>query len=183
LNSEPHNLGYRLAEVQQFAKIFMTIDKNFEKDTPGVNLMPPTVFYVCLACGGLLEFVFPHNFPFLAAPLRIALGLVVGIAGFIFMLVAHETFKRSGTAVPTNQSATTFVAKGAYRLSRNPMYVGGSAFFLGIGLVAGSLWIFAFYIPLATYLAMYVVPREEAYMEREFGNDYRLYRSKVRRWI
>ena len=158
-------------------------DKNLENDSPGVNLMPPAVFYACPACGGLLEFVFPHNFSVLSAPLRIALGLIVGIAGFIFMVVAHETFKRSATAVPTNQSATTFVVKGAYRFSRNPMYVGGSAFFLGIGLVAGSLWIFAFYLPLAFYLALYVVPREEAYMERGFGNDYRLYRSKVRRWI
>ena len=158
-------------------------DKNVKNDSPGVSLMPPTVFYACLACGGILEFGFPSNIPIFSFPVRIALGLVVGIAGFIFMLVAHESFKRIGTAVPTNQSASAVVVKGPYRFSRNPMYVGGSAFFLGIGLIAGSLWILVLYLPLAFYLACYVVPREEAYMEREFGNDYRLYSNKVRRWI
>jgi hypothetical protein len=51
------------------------------------------------------------------------------------------------------------------------------------GLIAGSLWILVLYLPLAFYLAWYVIPREEAYMEREFGNDHRQYRQSVRRWL
>ena len=128
--------------------------KKLKQDSPGVHLMPPTIFWACLICGGILELLFPYEFPIISDPVRLVLGIVIGGAGFTFMVVAHETFKHSGTAVPTNQSATTLVVKGAYRFSRNPMYVGGSAFFLGIGLVAGSLWIFAFYLPLAFYLAL-----------------------------
>ena len=159
-----------------------TADK-MAHDSPGVSIMPPTVFYVCLILGGILEFLFPSNFPVFSKSLRIILGLVIGGAGFAFMAVAHEKFKRIGTNVPTNLPATTFVVQGAYNFSRNPMYVGGSFFFLGVGLAIGSLWLLVAYVPLGLYLALYVVPREEAYMERVYGDEYRAYCSRVRRWI
>jgi protein-S-isoprenylcysteine O-methyltransferase Ste14 len=63
------------------------------------------------------------------------------------------------------------------------MYVGGSAFFLGIGLLVGSLWMLAAYLPLGLYLWLYLIPREEAYMERVFGDEYRTYCRRVRRWL
>lgn len=157
--------------------------QNLAPDSPGVNLMPPTVFWTCLVLGGMLEFLFPSDVPLLAAPVRIAAGLGLGIAGFAFMAVAHETFKRIGTAVPTHRPASMIVAQGAYRISRNPMYVGGSAFFVGIGLTVGSPWMLAMFLPLGLYLVLHVVPREEAYMERAFGDAYRQYCRTVRRWL
>jgi protein-S-isoprenylcysteine O-methyltransferase Ste14 len=38
-------------------------------------------------------------------------------------------------------------------------------------------------LPLFLYLSLYVIPREEAYMERVFGDRYRAYRTRVRRWF
>jgi protein-S-isoprenylcysteine O-methyltransferase Ste14 len=160
-----------------------TTAEKIEMDSPGIILMPPLVFFTCLAAGGLLEFFFPQPFPVLPKTLRFFLGLGIGGVGFAFMIIAHEKFKRNGTNVPTNLPATTFVVQGAYRFSRNPMYVGGSVFFLGMGLMVGSPWMVAAYLPLGLYLACYVVPREEAYMERAFGADYRSYCRQVRRWI
>ena len=160
-----------------------TTSDRVEHDSPGVNIMPPTVFYACLMLGGVLEFLFPHDFSILSKPVRLVLGIGLGGAGFVFMVIAHEKFKSIGTNVPTNLPATTFVLQGAYRFSRNPMYVGGSAFFLGIGLMVGSLWMLAAYLLLGLYLWLYVIPREEAYMERVFGDEYRTYCRRVRRWL
>ncbi len=154
-----------------------------ETDSPQVKLMPPTVFYVCLALGGFLEWLFPSTLPWLSMPVGLALGIGLGAAGFGFMMLAHEKFKKVGTHVPTNLPATELVVRGAYQVSRNPMYVGGSAFFLGLGLTAGSLWMLAAYIPMAVYLVLYVVPREEAYMERTYGEAYTTYCRNVRRWL
>lgn len=150
-------------------------------DSPGINLMPPTVFYACLVGGALLEWAMPSQVSLLPPLVRIAAGLLLSAAGFAFMAHAHETFKRRGTNVPTNQPATAFVVHGAYRISRNPMYVGGSALFLGIGLAAGSLWMLAAYIPLGAYVAVYVIPREESYMRRTYGDDYTAYCRRVGR--
>lgn len=152
-------------------------------DSPGVTLMPPSVFLTCLIVGGLLEIFIPSEVPLLSEPVRWILALGIGGCGFAFMMVANETFKRIGTNIPTHQPATTFVVHGAYRFSRNPMYFGGSAWFLGIGLLVGSLWMLAAYIPLGLYLSLYVIPREEAYMERAFGDAYIAYCRNVRRWI
>ncbi|MDY6950866.1 MAG: isoprenylcysteine carboxylmethyltransferase family protein [Thermodesulfobacteriota bacterium] len=160
-----------------------TAAATLSKDSPGVNLMPPTVFYTCLIVGGACEFLCPQAFPLFARIVRIVLGLVLAGVGFAFMALAHEQFKRLGTNVPTNRPANTLVTHGAYRFSRNPMYVGGSAFFLGIGLAVGSLWMLAAYLPLACYLSLWVIPREEDYMERTYGDQYRKYSAKVRRWV
>jgi protein-S-isoprenylcysteine O-methyltransferase Ste14 len=111
------------------------------------------------------------------------IGILAGVGGFLFMMFAHEKFKTIGTNVPTNQGATECVVQGAYQFSRNPMYVGGSMFFIGMGLIAGSVWMLISYLPLGFYLLFYVVPKEEAYMERSFGDKYQVYCQKVRRWI
>jgi protein-S-isoprenylcysteine O-methyltransferase Ste14 len=160
-----------------------TVLKNGENDSPAINIMPPMVFYGCLLLGGALEFFFPLDFPAFSRLMRIGLGIVLGGGGFIFMTIAHETFKRIGTNVPTNLPATTFVTQGTYKISRNPMYVGGSAFFWGIAIAIGSLWMLAAYIPLGLYLSLYVIPREETYMQRTFGDIYRNYCKEVRRWL
>ena len=160
-----------------------SISERAGHDSPGVTIIPPMVFYTCLTIGGTLEYMIPSTFPMIPKLVRIILGIALGGSGFAFMMIAHEKFKNLGTNVHTNLPATTFVVQGAYRLSRNPMYVGGSFFFLGIGLTVGSMWILAAYIPLGLYLSLFVIPREEIYMERTFGEDYRAYCRNVRRWL
>ena len=154
-----------------------------QTDSPGVNLMPPAVFFTCLIGGVILEWVFPSRIPLLPAGVGAALGAVIGLAGFLFMVYANDIFKRAGTNVPTNLPATAIISHGAYQFSRNPMYVGGAAFFIGIALTAGSIWLLVAFIPLAVYLIGYVIPREEAYMKRTFKDEYRDYCSRVRRWL
>ena len=156
---------------------------NNRLDSPDVNLIPPAVFFSCLVLGGILEFIFPINLTWLTFPFRLTFGFAVGASGFALMMFVHEKLKRAGTQVPTNQSASTLVIQGAYRFSRNPMYVGGISFFIGMGISVGSLWILAAVLLFSGYISLYVVPREEAYMERTFGQAYRDYCLNVRRWL
>jgi protein-S-isoprenylcysteine O-methyltransferase Ste14 len=39
------------------------------------------------------------------------------------------------------------------------------------------------YVPFALVIRYGVVAREERYLERKFGDSYRGYRSRVRRWL
>ncbi len=160
-----------------------TAKSNNKQDSPGIFIIPPTVFFTCLILGAILEFLLPGDFPIYAPSVRIFLGLCIGGAGFAFMSIAHKTFEKTDTNVCPKFPATTLVEKGVYVFSRNPMYVGGSAFYLGICLLIGSLWMLFFYIPLGLYIAFHVVPREEAYMERTFGEAYRVYCRRVARWL
>ena len=53
----------------------------------------------------------------------------------------------------------------------------------GHGIAADGPWTLALLVPLLIVLHYGVIIREERYLERKFGDDYRRYRSTVRRWL
>ncbi len=152
-------------------------------DSPGVYVKPPRIFTLCLIAGLVLEYVFPSAIPAIPKTARLAIGAVLAAAGFAFMMWGHTLFTRLGVNVKTILPASRLVTAGAYRRSRNPMYVGFLAILAGAGLALGSLWLVLTVVPMALYLGLYVVPREEAYLARRFGADYETYRRTVRRWL
>jgi hypothetical protein len=53
----------------------------------------------------------------------------------------------------------------------------------GLGVAEGSLWAIGLVVPLLWVINVGVVRREERYLERKFGDAYRAYKARVRRWI
>jgi protein-S-isoprenylcysteine O-methyltransferase Ste14 len=150
-------------------------------DTAGVVIRPPVLFLICLVAGLLLEWVLPPAR--FESPWLWALGLVLIAGGAALVITAAQYFRRAGTSVPTWRPTTALVPTGPYRFTRNPIYIGLSAIYLGIAALAGSLWIALLVVPALLVLHFGVVLREEAYLERRFGEEYRAYRTRVRRWI
>ena len=72
---------------------------------------------------------------------------------------------------------------GIHGWSRNPIYVGMYLIYGGICVAALSPWMLILALPLAVILWHGVVAREEAYLERRFGDAYRDYKARVRRWL
>ena len=108
---------------------------------------------------------------------------MVFAAGLALAIWAIVTFRRAGTRVETTEPTMAIVTHGPYRFTRNPIYLG---MFLGqTGLAIGfdNLWILAMLIPFYLVLRYGVVAREEAYLERKFGDVYADYKSRVRRWL
>ena len=52
-----------------------------------------------------------------------------------------------------------------------------------VGCLSPNLWLLIALLPFALVIRYGVVAREEAYLERKFGDVYRGYRSRVRRWL
>ena len=81
------------------------------------------------------------------------------------------------------ERADVFQPFHALPLTRNPIYIG---MFLGqAGLAIGfdNLWVLVMLMPFYLVIRYGVIAREEVYLDRKFGAVYRVYKSRVRRWL
>lgn len=144
----------------------------------GIRLHPPLLVAVAVVAAWGLEHVLPLRFAGLAT-----VGAVPVAAGVAFAFWAAWTMHRAGTGVPTWSQATTVVTHGPFRFSRNPIYVGLIAAMAGVALWAGSGWGLVATATTAAAIATAVVPKEEAWLRRNFGAAYADYATRVRRWF
>ena len=108
---------------------------------------------------------------------------VLTAAGFAIAMWAGATFSRAGTELqPTSAVNSKLVTIGPFRYTRNPMYSGLLLVSLGVALIFGTVPFFIVPVILFLLLLAAFVPYEEAKMERQFGAQFREYKSRVRRW-
>jgi protein-S-isoprenylcysteine O-methyltransferase Ste14 len=90
--------------------------------------------------------------------------------------------RRNNTSVDFNKPTTMLVTKGPFRFTRNPLYLALLMFYLGIAILVNSLWFFPFLL-LMFFLFNKTARKEESYLEDRFGDTYRKYKNRVRRWL
>jgi protein-S-isoprenylcysteine O-methyltransferase Ste14 len=99
------------------------------------------------------------------------------------MAWAMSTFVRFRTPVIPVRPARALVNEGPFKLTRNPMYLGFTVLYIGITFVANAFWPLIFLPEAIALTYLFAIRLEEAYLTREFGDAYREYCSRVRRWI
>jgi protein-S-isoprenylcysteine O-methyltransferase Ste14 len=152
--------------------------------TAGVIARPPLLFLAALLLGLAADRLMPLPVPVLEMDLapRIVAGCLI-LAGLPLAAIGIRNFLRAATPVPTNQPTRALVTTGIHGWTRNPIYLGMFLIYTGIGIAARSPWMLIFLLPLAITIRYGVVAREEAYLERRFGDAYRDYKARVRRWL
>jgi protein-S-isoprenylcysteine O-methyltransferase Ste14 len=151
-------------------------------DTAQVIVRPPLAWGLAVITGLALNWLVP--LPFLLADLPAgSLGAMVFVLALALVAWAIVTITRAGSNVPTHLPTTTIVDRGPYRFTRNPIYLGMFLGLVGLAMAFDNLWLLMMLLPFALAIRYGVVAREEAYLERKFGDVYRGYRSRVRRWM
>jgi protein-S-isoprenylcysteine O-methyltransferase Ste14 len=151
-------------------------------DTAQVIIRPPLAWGLAIVAGLALKWLVP--LPFLPADLPTGwLGAIVFVLALALGVWAIVTMTRAGSNVPTNLPTTTIVESGPYRFTRNPIYLGMFLVLTGLAIAFDNLWLLVMLLPFALVIRYGVVAREEAYLERKFGDVYLDYRSRVRRWL
>jgi len=121
--------------------------------------------------------------PRFSSLLTIILGVLLLSLGFLLRLWAVVHFYNRKMRVISLEPQGSLVTTGPYRYSRNPLYLGANVFcFFGAGLLFGSptaLIMTALHLPLMNLW----IKREERQLEQKFGNPFRTYKNRVRRWF
>lgn len=173
------HLQYRLSKQRQFREKLSV--RTPSGDHPAVIAPAPMLYGGAFLVGALLHGLFPRP----VLPLDIAPWTAVSLLAFgvILAVWSRRTFESAGTNVNPSLPSTTLVVTGPFGFSRNPMYVARTFLYVGLGLMVNALWVVAVLVPLLLVMHYGVVKPEERYLEAKFGEAYRQYRSRVRRWL
>ena len=145
------------------------------------KVLPPVYFFASLLLMLGLHYVLPG--PRIISGLARYLGIVLMGASLGFGLWARLMFLRVGTTVKPFQESSELVVMGPFHVTRNPMYLSMVTLLLGLAILLGSLTPF-FVIPLFVLIIdRRFIPVEEGMLEHRFGEFYRNYQARVRRWI
>ena len=147
----------------------------------GGVIPPPVIYAVCFLAGLGVDALWP--LPLLPSTVQYAISTALIIAGLVLFVTALREFLRVQTAVTHHRPTTGIVTSGPFAFSRNPIYLAMTLVFLGAAIAVDSLVILAHVVPAIAAINTLVIPKEEAFLETTFGDDYRHYKSSVRRWI
>lgn len=104
-------------------------------------------------------------------------------AGFVFGLWGIHAMHRAGTFVRPDLPVMALVTDGPFRYTRNPLYASLTTMYAGIALSTGIWWLWVTLIPALAVVHWKIVRREEQFLEAKFGDRYRSYKARVRRWV
>ena len=159
-------------------------DRVSDEDHAHAPVLPPVVFAAAVAAALALKALVPVPFvPRAVADRAEVAGVAMSVAGGMLAAWALATFLWERTTPLPNRPARALVTGGPYRLSRNPMYIGISVVLVGLSLVANDVWMLAVLPPVWLLLTRFVIRPEEAYLERKFGEEYRAFLARTRRWL
>jgi protein-S-isoprenylcysteine O-methyltransferase Ste14 len=143
---------------------------------------PPLYFVVSLLAGLGLHYALgkplllplPYGFPLAVVFFALAVGIVAS---------ALWCFLRAKTAWHPHGTPSSLVTRGPYRFSRNPGY-----FALLLVLIGTVCWTRGLLVTLAPVIFLITmnliyIPSEERILEERFGEDFRRYCLRVRRWV
>ncbi|MBY8998120.1 MAG: isoprenylcysteine carboxylmethyltransferase family protein [Candidatus Thorarchaeota archaeon] len=114
-------------------------------------------------------------------------GILLIPIGMLFIIWANYTLLHIGKIGLRNrepmQRPSNLVLAGPFRFTRNPIYLGNLLMLLGLVIVWSSV-VTAFFLILLYIIFRYVfIKKEEVILEEEFGDAYRDFKNRVRRWI
>ena len=146
--------------------------------------VPPLILVLLLA---LAMWFTAMQLPSLAItlPWRHGLAATVSSVGILFLLAGMYSFQKAKTTLNPSKpaAASSVVASGIYRVSRNPMYVG----FL-LALTGWATWLshplpFLLLPIFVAYMNCFQISPEERALSAKVGDEYDRYKQHVRRWL
>lgn len=107
----------------------------------------------------------------------------MAIAGLSVIANGRRLMVAHGTNINPTKPTMTIIQSGPYRYSRNPLYLSLTLVYCGLALLINTWWAVIFLPAVLLSMHFLVVLREERYLENKFGESYRAYCGRVRRYL
>jgi protein-S-isoprenylcysteine O-methyltransferase Ste14 len=153
------------------------------RDHAGVFVPPPLLFVIPLVVAAMVHS--RRRWPIADGNMVVAtLGSLIIATGIAIGLASVYSFRKARTTVlPAGRPTTAIVESGPYRFTRNPMYVAMALAYFGLSLLLNSVWPLLLLPFVLVLVDLSVIRREEKYLVAKFGEPYREYCMRVRRWL
>ena len=148
-----------------------------------LRFIPIAQLLVALAIMIVIDALFPQVR--LEGFWRVPLSTILFLLGVMLVIIGGKEFIRFKTTVnPINpENTTSLVTTGVYRYSRNPMYLGFALILVGCGVFLNNMLSLLVVSAFIWFNTKYQILPEEKALEHKFGESFRKYRARVRRWI
>jgi protein-S-isoprenylcysteine O-methyltransferase Ste14 len=151
-------------------------------DRPDIIALPPVLWFLSILASSLIHF-FLKRTPVGQSVVIVPMGIALVIGALSLAFWAVRAMRGVGTNVRPDRPALAIAKAGPYRYTRNPMYLGLCLLQVAWGLILNDWIPVLFVVPLALLLHYGVVLREEAYLEKKFGETYSKWKNGIRRWL
>ena len=151
-----------------------------DQDSAKVQVPPPFVLLGSILVGVGLHLFFPLHFIVQFRWVFAGLLMCVGLGTVSYCV---WMFRKAQTAIQPWKATSRIVTSGPYRWSRNPIYLSFVLIGIGLAWALDNLWILMMQIPVIIVINHFVIRKEERYLVEKFGERYKAYKARVRRWI
>lgn len=146
--------------------------------------IPPPLVALVIA---VLMWLASYRLPATSLPRGVtyAAAAAILLVGLAFSIRAMRSFRHVGTTVnPVRiENASSLVTSGVYGISRNPMYVGVTLDLCALALFLDCFWTLIGPAVFVAYTTRFQIVPEERILAMKFGDAYRDYCRRVRRWL
>lgn len=153
------------------------------KNNPGIYIPPPLVYVAFFLLSLAIQNTRPLDQKMLNNTTAKIIGGIFILMYLLFFIAALRRFILSKNTLVTIKPASSLETSGIYSFTRNPMYLSLLFLYSGLAVFFGNWWTFILIPFLIIVIQLYVIKKEEKYLQHAFGERYESYTRRVRRWI
>ena len=109
-------------------------------------------------------------------------GVLLIVAALIFLLFTLHSFNKSLRFGMDSKNLGKLIITGVFSISRNPFFVSIILLFIGIALIYGSTFFIIFAVLTIISIHFFIL-KEEKFLQKYYGDEYRIYSKSVRRYF
>ena len=158
------------------------VKRDFDMNRLELLIPPPVVAVVFASAIWVLSKLIPVIWLFPGQMMGVAMLAAMGLALDITALIGFLRAKTTINPIKPDQSST-LVTGGLYRITRNPMYLGLALLVAAWTLYQANPFGWLLWLGFCAYITRFQIIPEERHLAMLFGEDFEIYKSRVRRWI